>query len=396
MMMMKHFPLALPAREKFLVLEIVAEGVNGMFLSLDEDRAIVIEKYVRGIDLAKFLGRPWRRATQQAWEGEYLFKDHRRVIAVADSALATTMPIPVTLVRDPSDVKLPLTVAELENLIAQEMAKIFTACRTEAASRLGVHELDTVLVGEKAHAFAIDGNAVADPVGLPGKKVTLFIELTFTGRPLFETLAPFFNGPDEFYFAESAQSRLSALARVRPLPLALIASPSLFVFEPSRGKNFHPILYRESFAWNFDSLFAPFREMFGVSEAVARALYARYREGGFSDHAGRAMMRAFAPTVETLLDEVSQRKLQGSVFFDVPHAAPFSVPQRHGEALLEDLPLDEVLSHVGFYGVKGAASQGIDRQLLSRHLLPLVEAYFDKSNTEINRKLRRRLHWLAS
>ena len=32
---------------------------------------------------------------------------------------------------------------------------------------------------------------------------------------------------------------------------------------------------------------------------------------------------------------------------------------------------------------------------ISRHLLPFIEAYFDKSNSDINQKLRRRLHWLA-
>ena len=31
---------------------------------------------------------------------------------------------------------------------------------------------------------------------------------------------------------------------------------------------------------------------------------------------------------------------------------------------------------------------------LARHILPFLEAYFDKGNSEINQKLRRRLHWL--
>ncbi len=384
------------AREKFLVLEIATDGANGLFFHLDEDHAIVIEKYVRGIDLAKFLARPWRRATQQAWEGEYLFKDHRRVIAVAGPAMATTVPVPVTLVREPADVKLPITVPELENLIAQEMAKIFTACRTEAAARLDVHELDAVLVGEKAGAFTVDGKAVTDPAGQTGKKIGLFIELTFTTRALFETLTPFFNAPDDFYFAESPQARLLALARVRPLPLALVAPPAVFVLEAAHGKDAYPVLYREPFAWNVDALLAPLREMFGVSEAVARELYATFLSGGCSAHAARIITRAIEPAVAALFAEASHRHLAGHVSFDAPYGIPISEAHRHGGVVFEEIPFDEVLDHAGFRGVKGAAAQGIEQHTLSHYVFPFVEAYFDKSNTEINRKLRRRLHWLAS
>ena len=55
-------------------------------------------------------------------------------------------------------------------------------------------------------------------------------------------------------------------------------------------------------------------------------------------------------------------------------------------------PLAEILQQLGFAEREGDA--GTDA-VASRHLLPFLEAYFDKSNSEINQKLRRRLHWLA-
>ena len=65
-------------KEKFLILEISPLGTNGLFLSVGEDRAIILEKFVRNINLKKFLKSPVRRMTQKSWEGEYLFKSRRK------------------------------------------------------------------------------------------------------------------------------------------------------------------------------------------------------------------------------------------------------------------------------------------------------------------------------
>ncbi len=79
-------PLIFKRREKFLVLEIMPSGVNGIFLSVDDERNLIFEKLVRNIDLKKFFRSPLRSVTQKSWEGNYLFNGHRKVIAVADSS----------------------------------------------------------------------------------------------------------------------------------------------------------------------------------------------------------------------------------------------------------------------------------------------------------------------
>lgn len=386
------------SRESFLVLEILPSGTNGLFLSVDEDHSLALERFVEGVDLERFLKSPLRRAAQQSWEGQYLFKDHRRVVAVADPAVATTVPIPVALVREAADVPHAITASELENLITQEVAKMLNACRTEAAARLGVDELDAVLVSEKARHFKVDGNEVQDPCGISGKKITLLLEFTFTGRTFFEILKPFFNAPDDFYFMEAPQSRLSAIARIHPLPLSLIAAgedlpSSLAILEAhTRRRETYPVLYRESFSWNFENLFTHIQEALGVSGTVARELYGLFIEDELSPHAMRMFARIIHDPFEELLREVDAHKLAGTVYVDAPHALPFAMPYRHGKAMFEPLPLDELLVHMGFEEVKGLA---LSRYVRGRFLLPFVEAYFDKSGIEINHKLRRRLHWLA-
>lgn len=388
-------PILFKPREKFLVLAIGPTGTDGLFLSVDEDRNIIFEKLARNLDLKKFLKSPMRSMTQKSWEGNYFFKAHRKVIAVADSALATTIPIPLDLARERGTEKSEIVLPELENMIAQAMGKIFNQCRAEAAGRLHVHELDTIMVGAKARNFKVDGNLVVNPVGFSGKKISLLLELTFTGRALFRDLRQFFNAPDEFFFAESAQARLSSLARARKLPLNLIVDEgtrgaALFILQNT--KDGHPVLYRERLQWNFGLLFLRVAAELGVSERAAQEMYRSYLNDTMSESATRAFKRIIDPVVEQFLKEVGKDKLKGHVYMDAEHDLPFVLPYRHGGATFDSFPVREILTQLGFAERQG--DYGSDAAL-SRHLLPFLEAYFDKSNSEINRKLRRRLHWLA-
>lgn len=250
----------LAPREKFLVIEVTPTGANALFLSVDDDRKLIFEKFLKGVDLKRFLQSPWRQFSQKSWEGEPLFKSHRKVIVSADSSVATTMPIPLDFSRERDRQKEEITLIELENLIAQAMAKIFTQCRNEAAKRIGADDIHTILVGAKTDRFRVDGHAVMNPIGFTGKKISLLLELTFTNRETFENLKSFFNSPDEFFFIEAPQAWLLALARARELPLNWIAGGgNLFVFE--KTADYYPVLYRENFAWSMNVLLAASRRI---------------------------------------------------------------------------------------------------------------------------------------
>jgi hypothetical protein len=381
-------------REKFLILEITPSGTNGLFLSVDEERNLIFEKLTRNINLKKFFRSPVQSVTQRSWEGKYFFKGRRKVIAAVDSSLATTIPIPLELPREASDVKSEIILTELENLIAQAMGKIFNQCRSEAAKRLGIHEIDTILVGAKARNFKVDNNLVVNPVGFTGKKVMLLLELTFTNRQIFEDLKQFFNSPEEFFFAESSQVRLSSLARARKLPLNLIianeSGTSLYVLQ--NAKNEYPVLYREKFLWSFNTLFRRIALELDVSDKVAKDLYRSYLAGDMSESAARAFKKAIDPVMEDFLKEIKKGKLKGFVYVDAEHELPFGFPYKSGTATFDRFPLSEILQQLGFADLQELHQR---EGTLSRHLLPFIEAYFDKSDSDINRKLRRRLHWLA-
>lgn len=382
-----------------MILEITPWETNGFFLSVDDDRRIVFEKEEKDIDLKrffKFLKAPVRSVAQKSWEGKPLTKARRRVIVAAHPALATTIPIPLILPREHSGrTKEKITFIEVENLISRALQKIFNGSRKEASRRLGVDDLHTILVSAKAKHFRVDGKEVADPAGFGGKKISLLLELTFTNRELFRDLRQFFNAPEDFFFAEAPQVHLLALSRIRKLPLNLIVADedgtSLFVLEKGDGE--HPVLYREKLDWLFSSFFKKIRETLAVSEAAARHLYRTYRAGEMSEGAARAFKKALQPVLDDFWRKVKDANLKGTVYLDVAHPLPFDLPHRLSGAAFEEHPIVGILGKLGFS--TDLAGLGEKGNAAIRTLLYLLEAYLDKSNSGINKKLHRRLHWLV-
>ena len=296
------------------MLAIDPAGVDGLFLSVDEDRNIILEKRVKNLDLKKFLASPMRSVTQKSWEGDYFFKSHRKVIAVADSSLATTIPIPLDLPREPGAEKSEVVLPELENMIAQAMGKIFQPVpeRGGASAR---YPRDGHDHGRREGAQFQSGRAFSGESGGLHRQedISLLLELTFTGRALFEDLKQFFNAPEDFFFAESAQARLASLARARKLPLNLIVDEgprgaSLFVFE--KTKDGHSVLYREKLMWSFDVLFLRIAAELGISAAAAKEMYRAYVDKAMSEGAARAFKKIIDPAVKQFLHEIGKGKIE--------------------------------------------------------------------------------------
>ena len=244
-------------REKFLVLEIGPAGTDGLFLSVDEERNIIFEKCVKNIDLKKFFGSPVRSVTQKSWEGNYLFKSHRKVIAVGGLFARDDDPDPARpAARGAARSKARSILPELENLIAQAMGKIFNQCRSEAAKRLGIHEIDTILVGAKAREFQSGWPPGGEPRRLyRQRKFRSCSSSPLPGARSLRTLKQFFNAPEDFFFAESAQARLWPRSRAPESSHSTSSwtttrSAHRFLF-CRKTKDDHPVLYREKMAVEF-------------------------------------------------------------------------------------------------------------------------------------------------
>ena len=396
------------ATENFLILDIAPAGTNGLFLHMTGDREVVLEKFERDIDLGKFLASPVRRMAQASWEGQYLFDGHRKILAAADSSLATTIPMPFTFCRGADRRLRPITLEELDDQIGQMMPKLVSQCHMEAAHRFGDDAVEAVLVGAVAKCMTIDGKATTHPLGFLGDEVRFTLECTFVRRTIFEHLRPLFNSPEPFFFAESAQVRLDVLASVRPLPLNLVVAPdggadaALYILQkvstPS-GKREEAVLYRERFSWSFESAVAALQSSFSLSRSAARDIYAAYIEDDMSDDAKWAVRDIFSSSAERFESAIRKTKIRGRVYLDASFPSPFSLPYQAGQVIVEDVPFDELCAKFGIvirdFAIPQCRNAAISGAVLWRHFAPFLKMYFDHDQAAVNGLLRKRVHWLT-
>lgn len=382
------------SKEKFLILDVGANEASALFLNFDERRELILEKTVSHIDLKKFLAAQAGSIFQKSWEGNYFFRSRRRLVVLADANLATTLPVPLDFRRKEEAVHEPITLGEAEDWFARATAKIFTGCRLEAGRRLGTGDIDTVLVGQRISRTAVDGRVVQDPLGHVGGKISFVFELTFAKRELAETLAPFFNAPGEFFFAEAPQARLAALARVRPLPVNIIETgddgrSSLFILQEAEPG--YRVLYREPFPWDGTAMLRSIAHDLGVSPSAAEGIYGKYIRHEISDAAKKYLDALAAPSSERFFHALDKAHLRGTVYYDAPRGLPFGLPRRRRAALIEAVPVDALLRKFGFS--TGAAQ--VSSCVGLRYLAPFLEIYFENSRFELNELLRKKLHWLG-
>jgi hypothetical protein len=368
-------------REKFLILDIAPERTKGLLLSVDEDKNIAPEKHW---DDFSFKGT-------QSHSVQNLRK--RKLIVSADSSLATTISFPVELKRDLGMARHPITIAELEALLAQVISKEFASRRREASVRLGLHELDTILVNAKAENFKVDRHAIMNPVGFSGKTIEVVLELAFTTRAIFENLKNFFNAKDGFFFTETARAGLRALSKFEALPVNLVFlkphGASGFMLEKAAwGTSVH----REQLDWSLNSIFESIKTAFPVPHDVVLRIYHAFLNEETSEHFRHALHKVMKPTIEKFFEAVRSSKLRGRAYIHAAVPLPFKVPLREGRVVMHELPLRDVLQKSGF-SFDASEWEFPDSEMFVR-LAPFLEFYNDKSESEINHRLRRRLHWL--
>jgi hypothetical protein len=118
-----------------------------------------------------------------------------------------------------------------------------------------------------------------------------------------------------------------------------------------------------------------------------------YCEGKLSENARRGFKKAIQPAVDSFLENAARARVGGSVYLDSPHPLPFALPHKYQGVTFDELPIDEILSELDLTADTEVLRGPHGFQF--RYVAPFLEAYFAKRTSEINQKLRRRLHWLA-
>lgn len=374
-------------KEKFLILEVSGEKNSGFLLSLDEEKNLKLEKHWPDFSWTKVSRRFLRHL--EKW----------KVVVSADPSFASTVSMPVKLEREAGMTRSPLSSIELENLLAQMSAKLFTQVRGEASRELGIDELDTILIDNRVSNFKIDGHHVLNPIDFKAKRLEALLELTLTTRSIFEDWKNFFNvgQTKNFFFTESARSELLALKRFKNLPVNLLVLNSgefshFFTLEKAAVGE---VINRHRIKWSTSRLLEIIEKNFGVSRKVSLNLYNLFLEKGLSPRLEKHIGTLIKPSLDQLVKNLEHLKVKGHIYIDSNLNLPTSLSLRKIKATTKKLPTDELTEHLGF-NIQGESNWPWPKDQIFKHLAPFIEFYYNNEDLSINHWLRRRLHWLGS
>lgn len=364
------------AKENFLLIEVLSDGVNGLLISLDSENHLSFQ-------------RSWHNGSWEdiaGWLG--LNRLIKNIVVAADASLAYTALVPVRLQRE--NFKEELGATELEHRLAQEIGRAFTGCRVDAGRALQADDLDIVLVNSRVTDFRVDGHRVLHPIGFKAHQVEAMLELILTRRPILSDVKHFLKNRSNFFFTESTRAELIALRKTEQPPFQILRldydGSALAILNRKEEVARRPV------AWSPGQLLQIIEREWKVSPAVARALYETYaaRDMGAASlkFFGKLLDEAIAP----LWKEI--RQVRSRIYVETPLPLPFALPIRRNALELHYPPLAAILNRSGFS--IDFAEWPWQTPLLFRKLAPFLAFYYDRSDSTVNRWLRRHLNWLGS
>lgn len=377
---MKRLPI-FSGEEQFFLIEILPAGVNATLVGMDEDKNLVPRRIWEAAE--------WSELNQRLGSQRFA----KNVIVAADSSIAYTATVPIRILRE--NPQTTLFAVELENLLAKEVGRVFSLCRADASRILGVDDLDVVLANSRVTNLRLDGHRLVDPVGHRAAKVEASLELMLTRRELFESVKGLVRPKQQLYFTEIGRAELLVLEKLEKLPLHILRlrSPSSVLLRMEADVIGHS-LTRQEFIFDEGSFLAPILTEWGIAPSVGRAVYDSYIRGDMSNSGTEFFGKLIEPAVMAFLKEFDSKKIKGTVYLEHDLAFPLPLPLKKGRAELRSAPLGELLERFGF-GLE-RSSWGQTDQVLFRKLAPFFAFYQDKSDTTLNRWLKRHLSWLGA
>ncbi len=368
-------------KESFLILQVSPERINGLLLGLGADKKIYARKYFEDTSWTNLAARP---------DLKHLVKN---VIVAADSSLAYTATIPVTLERENPEE--PLAAPELENLLSQAVGRVFNQCRQEAGRYLEMDDLDVVLVGSRVINFKIDGHHVLNPLEFSARKVEAVLELTLTVRSVLDGVKAILKNKPNFYFTETARAELAVLARDHKPPLSLLyLSEQRSICLIMESSPVGQIFTRHPLKWSSLSIAQALTKEWGVDSGVAHRIYHLFLGSKFSERGSKAVRKSMEPVRMSLMKAIDSAHPRGRVFINSPLPLFMEMPLRRGRMTIEEVSVEDLAKHFGF--VIDEKNWPISISQTMRYLAPFWEYYYDRSDSTVNRWLKRHLNWLGA
>jgi len=109
-----------------------------------------------------------------------------KIIVGLESGMGRTIQSSAILIR--KSPKEDIDEAELDDLVANAIWKIFDRERLQSARALNVSDVDVLLGDVKAVAVKLDGHRVINPVGFKAKSVEIILRQTYMPRLVYDAL----------------------------------------------------------------------------------------------------------------------------------------------------------------------------------------------------------------
>ncbi|MBS3903567.1 MAG: hypothetical protein KGZ30_04330 [Anaplasmataceae bacterium] len=286
-----------------------------------------------------------------------------------------------------------LTGPEVENLLTKEVSQRFIQFRNEASESLGIDQVDTILTDSRVGNFKVNGRHIVHPVGCVAKSFEATTELTFTSRNLYESIKRYFNRRN-FFLSDSGRSLLKAIAKEEQSPLGLLAldyPQSAYIRLERKGVK-EPFLKRVVIHWSTNSLTDVVMTSWHIDREVAEAIWRKYIDQQLPREALDFLKSKFQKVTQPLEKIIHKLPSQGENFI----ISSREIPQDLLDIATHPSPLPYLHSRLEKMGFTLNSEKETN---LASHplLLGTIEDYFsDRGHTDINRWLRRRLHWLGS
>lgn len=262
--------------ERFLVLELTNRAISLTPLARSaEGKQTLVSQTVRAPadfgDQAGFFTRIAGLMKKAFTEGS------ARILLSLDERFAGTVRGNIALIRE--NPKAPITEADLENVVAQGVWKMFDRERSRAAKRLGTDDVELRLADVRLERIKLDGHRVRNPLDFPARVVELQLRETLVSdkwySALLEVLEP---APVEFVTSASALMGCAA-ARLFPLSggflLAHILERETVLMRVADGG----VSYLDAIEWGAGNFVTALAANTGAPWEEARRLYRWFLAG---------------------------------------------------------------------------------------------------------------------
>lgn len=334
------------------------------------------------------------------WLRRALGRTRTRTLFAVDPAFATTVQSTVVVVRSRS--RDPIDEADLANISAQALWKLFDRSRAKAAIKMRVGELAVVLTDARVRQLSLDGHRIVNPLGFTAKTVEVELILTMSTRAFLGEVHSVVPQGVAVVVVEHGMLAVESLIHTygtRPMLFADVLSDRTDLFAAdgiSRG-------YVDSFPWGYQALGDVLVVALGVDRVNAEEILTRLIRRAGSPRFLRRIERILLLELGTLahglaahLERIMAKDIYMHSAFRLPHITYTSAFARriHRHARLMNTDADTLLHDFrGALTIKG-------RTVLwnpFRTITALLGLYFlPKNDTLIEATIARHTRWLGN